>query len=258
MDKEKIKNKIYQSLICRFTNKTPTLTAVAIEINSACNRKCAWCPNYSNYRKIDFLDEKVFFKVIDELKAMKFKGRITFNLYNEPLLDKRLLRFIDYVRKNIPSACRYLNTNGDLLNLDIWKKLRKAGLDYANISQYDGKINENIKEILNIISSKEKEHLHAHIFDTNAICNRAGLVKSKGELKVPFKKYCSRPFYQLCINYKGKVVLCCNDYHGVVEIGDVHNSSIKELWASEIFMHYRKELLKGNRSNLKLCNMCDM
>lgn len=86
-------------MICRFTNKAPTLTAVVIEINSACNRKCAWCPNHSNYRKIDFLDEKVFFKVIDELKAMKFKGKITFNLYNEPLFDKRLLMFIDYVRK---------------------------------------------------------------------------------------------------------------------------------------------------------------
>lgn len=84
------------------------------------------------------------------------------------------------------------------------------------------------------------------------------MVKSKREPKVPPKKYCSRPFYQLCINYKGKVVLCCNDYYGVVEIGDVHNSSIKELWGSEIFMHYRKELLKGNRSNLKLCNMCDV
>ncbi|MBU2544918.1 SPASM domain-containing protein [Patescibacteria group bacterium] len=257
----RIRIPIFMTLLCLiplgFKSKVPTLTAVAIEINSACNRRCAWCPNHTNHREVKFLDEKVFFKAIDELRAMNFRGKITFNLYNEPLLDERLLGFISYVKKNIPLASQYLNTNGDLLNLDIWEKLRKAGLDYANISQYDGKINENIEKILKGIDLKEKKHFRAFVFDQDSICNRGGLLKSKREIKVPLKKYCSQPFYQLCIDYKGKVVLCCNDYHGAVVMGDVRNNSIEELWGNGKFRHYRKELLKRNRSNLKLCDVCD-
>jgi len=258
----RIRIPVFMILMCLiplgFKNRVPTLTAVGIEINSTCNRMCSWCPNHANRREVKFLDEKIFFKVIDELKAMNFKGRITYNLYNEPLLDERLPRFIEYVKKNIPSAQNYLNTNGDLLNLDIWKKLRRAGLDYANISQYDGKINKNIEKILKVIDSREKKHFQAHIFDLNSICNRAGLLESKKSPKLPLKKRCSRPSYQLCINYKGKVVLCCNDYHGAVVMGDMRNSSIEEIWENEKFQHYRRELQKGNRGNLKLCNVCDM
>jgi len=250
---------IYLSLISTKEKiEKPTLTALAIEINSACNRRCPWCPNNGNNRDIAFLDKNLFYKVIDELKGMKFKGKITFNHFNEPLLDKRLLEFIAYIRKSIPSSHIYLNTNGDLLTMDLWKRLRKAGLDYANISQYDGKINNNVKDILNNLYPKERKCFDVIIFNTKNICNRAGLVNINGKLKKPLKRYCSRLFYQLCINYKGKVVLCCNDYHGEVEIGDASRDSIKSLWESSTFVEYRRKLAKGDRAGLKLCSRCDM
>ena len=238
------------------SHNEPILKSLAIEINSACNRKCVWCPNHKNDREVGFLDDEIFYKIIDELKEMEFKGKITFNLYNEPLLDKRLLTFIRYIRKNIPSTYIYLNTNGDSLNLDLWKELRKEGLDFANISQYDGKINENIQKILSELNPKEKEHFGSKIFNPDNICNRAGLVESK-RMKTPLKQYCNKPFSELCINYKGKVILCCNDYFSAIEIGDLKKQSIKEIWGSEIFKYYREKLLKGERVNLELCNLCD-
>jgi radical SAM protein with 4Fe4S-binding SPASM domain len=234
---------------------TPPITTLAIEINEACNRKCAWCPNSENSRKNNFLDEDVFYNIIDQMVKMKFIGRVTFNQYNEPLLDKRLPKFIRYIRQNLPSSYIYINTNGDFMNFELWNLLRKEGLDYANISQYDGKINQNIEKVLECLDNEEKKHFGVNIFDISKINNRAGLVNTATEL--PLEKFCFRPFSQLSVTYEGKVVLCCNDYFGHVEVGDVRTTPIKEIWESEIFTRYRKELKKGNRADLELCKTCD-
>jgi MoaA/NifB/PqqE/SkfB family radical SAM enzyme len=235
------------------------LTAVEIEINSHCNRKCPWCPNHTNNREIAFLDESLYYKIIDELKEMRFEGRLTFNMYNEPLLDKRLVTFIEYARKLLPHTYIYLNTNGDLLNLSLWQKLRAAGLDQAIVSQYDGKLNENIAKLLSDLKEEEKTHIYVRIFDaTKDACNRAGLVKVENKVNLPLEEFCVRPFYQLNVNYKGKAVVCCNDYFGAVEIGDVRHQHIAAIWKSKIFKTYRRKLSLGDRASLLLCNKCDM
>ncbi|MFA6142525.1 MAG: radical SAM protein [Candidatus Omnitrophota bacterium] len=240
----------------KYTIFTPPLDAVEIEINSFCNRKCRYCPNYDHTRERIFLEGNLFYKIINDLKKMKFKGAITFNMYNEPLLDTRLSGFIEYVRKELPSAYIYLNTNGDLLNLHLWRKLRASGLDFANVTQYDEKINDNIQHLLDELDLEEKKHIRAYLLHN--VINRAGLVDNNSNVKLPLEKYCSRPFYQLSINYKGKAVLCCNDYFGLVEIADVRNSSILTIWKNKIFKYYRKKLIFANRSGLKLCDKCDM
>ncbi|MFH1225003.1 MAG: radical SAM/SPASM domain-containing protein [Candidatus Diapherotrites archaeon] len=255
--KEKIRKELAKNPAYLDGCDVPALKAVLFETGSACNRKCAWCPNYTTDRGNHFLGDKVFYKVMAELKEMKFEGRVSFSMYNEPLLDKRLPKFIEHVRKNIPSAYIYLNTNGDALTSDVWKSLRGKGLDYANVSQYDGKINENIEKILNGLDSGERKHLGAHIFDLNTINNRAGLIKSRA-LEKPLQEKCSRPSYQLCINYKGEVVVCCNDYHGSVTVGDAGKESIKDLWSNYVFKFYRKKLSEGDRASLELCNLCDL
>ncbi|RXK88468.1 radical SAM/SPASM domain-containing protein [Chlorobaculum sp. 24CR] len=233
------------------------IKSVLIEINSACNRRCAWCPN-STFRRPNngFLEESLFYDIVNQLVEMRFKGSIAFNLYNEPLLDKRLPDFIKYIREQLPSCYIYLNTNGDVLSLELWKLLRRNGLDYANISQYDGKLSKNIEGIMQSLDKREMKHFYAHVFDLLSIQNRAGLVTTNTQL--PLKKVCTNPFFQLCIDYRGKVVLCCNDFFGKIEMGDVRTQSIKEIWESTPFVKYRKELRKGNRANLELCKICDI
>lgn len=236
--------------------KVPPLRYIAIEINSACNRKCRWCPNYKHARAKDgYLDGRLIRKIIREAADMGFTGGVTFNMYNEPLLDRRLPAIIKYTREHLPSSYIYLNTNGDYLTPELWSKLRANGLDYANVSQYDGKMSDNIQRLLSEIDEKERRRLYAHVFCVGAINNRGGLVGSKG--KVPLRKYCSRPFEQLSVTYEGKVVICCNDYLAQVVIGDIAKDSIKDLWESDVFRRYRRELLAGRRARLDLCKSCD-
>jgi MoaA/NifB/PqqE/SkfB family radical SAM enzyme len=235
------------------------LTNVGIEINSQCNRKCSFCPNSTHDREVAFMDERLFYKIIDELKEMHFEGSLTFVLYNEPLLDKRLPAFIAYASKQLPTTYFYLPTNGDLLDLSVWQQLRMAGLDFASVAQYDGRLNDNIVKLLNDLTVEEKQHIFVRIFDVKTEAfNRAGLVKAGNMDNLPLKEFCMRPFYNLNINYKGKAVLCCNDYLGQVETGDANHQQISEIWESKIFRTYRKKLLLRDRASLTMCNKCDM
>jgi MoaA/NifB/PqqE/SkfB family radical SAM enzyme len=172
------------------------------------------------------------------------------------LLDRRLPEFIEHARGELPSAFILINTNGDLLDLPLWNTLRTAGLDYANITQHDGTIGSNIQEILASVDPDEKKHLWVHT--SVEMNNRAGLVASGTGAALPLKKSCSRPFYQLCVNYRGKAVLCCNDYLGLVEVGDLHRDTISAIWESKFLKRYRRKLFRGDRAHLKLCSTCDV
>jgi radical SAM protein with 4Fe4S-binding SPASM domain len=234
------------------------LTAVAIEINSFCNRRCVNCPNHTYERERSFMNEALYFSTIDELKEIQYKGSLAFNGYNEPLLDKRLPTFIEYARKWLPHSYILLNTNGDLLNHQMWHILRTAGLDHAIVSQYDGRVNRNIQQLLSELQREEKKHIFVRIFDASRYANnRAGLVKIEKKVTLPLKECCIRPFYQLQINYQGKAVLCCNDYFGSVEMGDIHNQHIAEIWQNRKFQAYRRRLFFKDRASLELCNKCD-
>lgn len=238
----------------------PPLKAVAIEINSFCNRKCPHCPHFDHIRPVEFLADEVVYGIIDELRRHKFEGNITYNLFSEPLLDKRLPKFVQYTREALPCALIYLNTNGDLLNLELWNILRKAGLEYAIVGQYDGQINNNISELLSELSDVEKKRLSVRLFDihTKYVNNRAGLVKTDKQVTLPLKAFCMRPFYQLCVNYKGNIVLCCMDYLGLVEVADVRKQKLFRVWRWNLkFLYYRIKLVFKSRSHLTLCETCD-
>jgi len=91
----------------------------------------------------------------------------------------------------------------------------------------------------------------------NYFANRSGNIPDfRPALPEPLRKMCVRPFRFLNINYNGEALLCCNDYAGVVKIGNVDDHSLEELWNSEVLNRYRIKLL-GKARNAKLCAACD-
>jgi hypothetical protein len=240
----------------RYAVSDPPLLAVAIEISAACNRRCGYCPNHDHPRAEAYLDAGLFRKMVGELKEMGFQGRFAFNLYNEPLMDARLPEFIAHVRNELPGAYILIDTNGDFLNRPRWDALRAAGLDYAHITRHDGIITAALQEVLD---AEGPDRARGLSLDTSVavINNRAGLVRTAPVPAAVLKRVCPRPFSQLCVTYEGKGVLCCNDYFGAVMLGDASRETIRELWGSRVLRKYRRELLLGNRSRLKLCGSCD-
>ena len=113
--------------LARQKRKNPLFEAVEIETTTVCNRTCSYCPNSAIKRPAGNMDEALFRSIIDSLKEMDFSGRVSPHFYGEPLVDRRILKFIAYTREKLPKAFIKLFTNGDLLTYDLFLKLLESG-----------------------------------------------------------------------------------------------------------------------------------
>lgn len=272
---------------------------IAIEIASKCNRTCHFCPN-SYYKREDvFMSQEMVYKIIAQLKALKYKGRIEWYIYNEPTRDDRLLGFIKYARQQLPSCCQMINTNGDYFKSpnDILA-LFLAGLNQMQINIYssvddsgDNAIFENgvrlaqrrqetLQEYLNKIPEIDqtkslylntgpkkwvgkvvaKYGITKHTKDSevdgpNHFSNRSGNIPNFKEVK-RLDKHCTRPFRFLNINYTGDAILCCNDYYGETNFGNVTTHTLLEIWNHHVFNLYRLKL-QNKKRDCFLCSNCD-
>ena len=233
-------------------------TGVDIETTSTCNRKCKFCPNKFNNREKKLMTEDLFYKIINELSKINYCGRISPHLYGEPLLDSRLNKFIKYTRKKCPNSFIQVFSNGDYLTKKIFINLIKAGTDLIFITQYDGRINRNVRLVLDWIN-KEKRWYRRNILvrvPKTFEGNRAGLIKEL-RIKRPYVESCPLPFEKLAINYKGDILLCCNDYYGKYPIGNCKKDSLLNIWRSKKFNQIRKILKHRQRDKLSLCKDCN-
>lgn len=91
---------------------------VSIETLVRCNATCSFCPYPTSDRQGDRMEDALFYKIIDDLSEMPPTHRLNFTLarINEPLLDKRLRAFSDYVKEKVPGATHMFWSNGTLLN----------------------------------------------------------------------------------------------------------------------------------------------
>lgn len=258
-------------------------SSISIEINSFCNKKCFFCPNskYNLRSKNNKMPLDLITKIFKNLRILNYSGKISFHFYNEPLSDERLPDIISLCRKIVPRACINFATNSDLIeNSEQIYNLFRRGLNQLQLNIYSNK--ERRLEIQNLIDRVAEVNLgnvdvnsgprkwiyridskfdQLEIINTGKIgkfkfCNRSGLLKSFTNQKLPINKVCTRPFRMMQINYKGNVLICCNDYLEKVICGNVRINSLEEIWYNEIFNRYRKSLLNKDR-NIELCDVCD-
>lgn len=70
---------------------------------------------------------------------------------------------------------------------------------------------------------------------------------------------CISPFSTLAITVVGTVCLCCADLIGrVIQLGDLNESSIVEIWRGEQFQKVRKLHLEEKRNQISICRNCIM
>lgn len=63
---------------------------VHLEVNTNCNRACSYCSNHLYPKKEAYMDIGLYRKIIDELVAIDYRGRVSPNLSSEPTLHPTL------------------------------------------------------------------------------------------------------------------------------------------------------------------------
>lgn len=142
--------------------RNPELDCVFIETTTACTRKCKWCTHHYYDIKPNFMTEAVFLRIISELSIIDFSGRLSFYLNGEPLLDKRLGRWIEIGKKRCPKSFTFIITNGDLLTPERIMELLGAGLDFIKVNTYDDKtfqaVENAIKRLPSVLSKRLRHY----------------------------------------------------------------------------------------------------
>jgi len=230
---------------------------IEIELSNVCNRKCEYCPRFVKRNPEGFMSDTVFYKIIDELSELDFTGEIILCGYGEPLLDKRLNKFVSYIVKKCKSARINLYTNGDYLDYERFKVLSDLGIKIFTITQHEDTLSKFNKDILENARDYEREKINFRMSAQLYKINRGGIMESKvfeDNSHLP----CHAPMRHFIVNWLGQSTLCFNDYSYEEVMGDINKESMIDIWKSKKYKRYRKELLKGNRGICPLCEKCDM
>jgi 8-amino-3,8-dideoxy-alpha-D-manno-octulosonate transaminase len=220
------------------------LQDVEIETTTICNRKCNYCPNYTVGRPSERMDEKTFYRIIDSLKKYGFKGRVSPHFYGEPLTDNRLASFIHYVHTNLPSAFIKLYTNGELLTVERYLELKRAGVNMFRISQHTEHPSKTVSDTISYVRENHPELFsvsYADRFNNHfSKLNRGGLVDVITETK-----HTCCYVYQMTFDYLGNAVLCCNDYNSSVVFGNIKDKDTHEIWHDKTYVKIRNMIGNG-------------
>lgn len=239
---------------------------IELETVNRCNGICPFCPVNVNQpqRKYAKMTSELFKKIINELAAMNYSGRLSLYSNNEPFLDERIIDFHRYANAKLPNTFFCLFTNGSLLTFDKFMDIMPY-LDELIIDNYNDNKEINTPELKKIYDylqehQKIKERVN-FIFrlQNEVLFSRGGMApnkKGKHDARTT-DIICTLPYHQLVIRPTGEISLCCNDALGKYTLGNLNMQSILEVWNSERYHEIRKEMLTNARKNLYLCKECD-
>lgn len=231
---------------------------IEIEINSECNRKCSYCPNYKHERmEQGEMKESLFRKIIEQLKDIGYRDRITYHFYGEPLLCKNLDKYIRITTEKLPDAYPVLFSNGDFLSNDRLKKLEDCGVKYFVITQHEG-LKHEFEQVYNNLADSMRDKVFYRKYEEINYNNRGGLIDvCKGETDMLFNP-CTLPSTMVQITLKGNILPCCNDFEQRNVMGNISKHSLMKIWESCKFKEFRKNLFEGRRNLYLPCKNCDM
>jgi radical SAM protein with 4Fe4S-binding SPASM domain len=261
----------------------------SIETCTACNHACVYCPVSQFPADQQVMDIRFFTHLMDELVSLGRKmKRISFNHYNEPLIDP-------YLVERVSLALRYeffqkilLNTNLSILSEDLPRNLGFARdrlefninlptTDPDRYRQLHGRdhyqrVERNIQRLheagfalrINFQSNKfttptEREGVIERFgglapVDTIYSGSRGGLVNV--QIPEDLEKEpgalagCAqnRPVDYVHIGIHGEVFLCCQDFFKEFRLGDLTQQHLVDILNSEPAKTYLEYIYSGRES----------
>ncbi len=257
---------------------------VYIEITNKCNLNCPFCPNHLLEKKEMKLDDIEY--ILQDVK--KYTDTVCLHIQGEPLLHPQFKEIVGLCNKY--GLLINLTTNGVLVNklidvINTYKCFKKINISLQAMVNFKGNYDfyiENInyfltyknryfKEIpvnLRLWNDKTKDvsveindyskKVFSHIVNDHKIYNTR--ISENDEFDWPNLNMPDNPVLSGCLGGKdqlgilvdGRVVLCCLDYLGHTNLGNIFNSSLEEILDSEKY----KLSIKGFNDRIPYLDIC--
>jgi len=112
--------------------------AIFIQLHTFCNAKCINCPHPFTYGQKGMhpkgiMEEKVWNKIVQDIKSMEYRNQIGLYLQQEPLLDSTIFKKIKQINEET-QAFVVVSTNGSLLDEKMRKNLIESSLQTVHIN----------------------------------------------------------------------------------------------------------------------------
>lgn len=259
-----------------FIDGCPVFSIVELNIISACTRVCSFCPvsDKDFYKKNNIkgkLDPKTYNKLLNDLNALGYCGRIIFSGFSEPLLHNKLEELVRETKIALPGSVLEIITNGDLLSLEKMEILFKSGLDVICVSLYDGAYQfEHFNKMKLELGLSDSQMLLRRRFYEDGdygliVSNRGGLVDSnkyrdKNESAIeaiPLQRVCYYPFYMIKLDLNGDMLICSHDWQKRFVVGNILKEDVWHLWTKSNLNSLKFSLAHADRSIIP-CNTCDV
>ena len=266
---------------------------VDLELSSVCNLKCPMCytitPEFKKKVTKGFMDFGLFKKIINEVAGKVYSIRLS--LRGEPTLHKNFIDSIKYAKENGIHEVSSL-TNGSKLNIEFFKEMANAGLDWLTISidgigdEYEKirkpmKFNDLIKNLGLIKEFKEKSgmikpvikvqgvwpairpnpdkyySILSPITDLVAYNPLIDYLRKDKEIVYEDNFACPQLYERLVVGSDGKVMMCSNDEDSEMVIGDAYSETIHEIWHGKKLKEIRDiHNQKDGFISIPVCRLC--
>ena len=242
-----------------------TLKRITVNPTEMCSRKCPFCPRHDSSV---YPNRKLHMSIITarkmsvDMRDIKFTGEFYVTGFGEPLLHPDIGRIFEIVTSINKVKAAVIVTNGDFLTTTTVKRLRDSGVTKIVVSMYDGSHQKDkFKRVIGDVLPYDLRERYYSIgseknYGIENINNRSGLVKSR-QIEKQYNEVCYLPFNKCQIDWNGDVLLCDQDWGRNGMIGNIHETSIEEVWMSDEMKRYRQNLINSNRS-LSPCSKCDV
>lgn len=263
---------------------------IAIETFAFCNAACTFCPYPTLERKGTRMSEDLMYRLLDEISKFEHPCVLSPFKVNEPLLDTRLMKYLNMVNLIAPSVSLRLFTNGSPLSASLIDRI--AALDnvrhlWISLNSHNP---DEYKKIMGLDFERTAlrlDALHYAVFigeflhpvvlskvvdnpDTwwefTMYCNtRWPLFKVQPIKQDSWLGYaaplmpdipdapCAR-WFELSILATGIVSLCCMDGKGEFPIGDVNTQTLLEVYNNPFYRERREQSL--SRMHIHPCSTC--
>ncbi len=243
-------------------NPTPScpFSALEIEINHECNRACSYCPNSVASRvNQGLMPRKLFIKLMEELRELDYRGRVSYHFYNEPLLSPDLDTYVALTREYLPGCWIEIFTNGDLLTEERLSELVKLGTDRFTVTRHQNSEGHLYPEILERLEPAHRKRVFFQNFRDLTFTNRAGILGKLGYHKTatPLALPCLIPSTLLVVTVNGNVLPCYEDFHEKHVMGNLTDQTLMEIWNGPNYAHFRSTLQSGRREAMAACHDCN-